>query len=450
MVMDLNILWDSLLTAMADRIGKQDVEIWLKNATPVHLGDGGLLLDVPNRYYADWIADNYVDALSTELKQILGSEVALQFTFTWRDEPADEPVRGAPVRNGSLIDDSRVSGVNPAQTFATFVIGECNKFAHAAAAAVADNPARNYNPLFIYGATGLGKTHLMHAIGNQILASQPSATVVYVTAEDFMNEMVNYLRYKQMDEFRSKYRRRASVLLVDDVQFLSGKERTQEEFFHTFNALHSVGRQIVLSSDAMPKDIGKLERRLQTRFEMGLLADMQAPDRETLLAILHQKADGLRMKIPTDLADAIANLVAGNIRELEGIVNRLGALHALLSEPLTLEWARAKLPGVFDPPVPTVTVAAIIEAVAKFHNLRSADITGTKKTRTLSRARHIAMYLARVHTNLSFPELGREFGGRDHSTIQHGYRKLKDEEVESDADLAYRIKLIEQGLHLRP
>jgi len=442
--MELHNLWDSLLDAMSRRIGKQDVDIWLRNATPVRLEDDGLLLDVPNRYYADWITDNYVEALTSELRRALGDETQPQFSFRWPDDGTGDPTRGPiPPTN-----DGRTSGLNTAQTFANFVIGECNKFAHAAAAAVADNPARNYNPLFIYGATGLGKTHLMHAIGNQIVASQPSATVVYVTAEDFMNEMVNFIRYKQMNAFRDKYRRRASVLLVDDVQFLSNKERTQEEFFHTFNTLHNAGRQIVLSCDTVPKDIGKLERRLQSRFEMGLLADMQAPDRETLLAILHQKADAQRMNLPPDLADAIAQIVAGNIRELEGLVNRLGALNALDSDPLTLDWAREKLPGVFDPPSPEVTIAAIIEGVARFHNLRSADITGTKKTRTLSRARHMAMYLARQHSNLSFPELGREFGGRDHSTIQHGYKKVK-EELDLDPDLAYRVKLVEQSLKLR-
>ncbi len=442
--MELHSLWDSLLDAMSRRIGKQDVDIWLRNATPVHLGNDRLLLDVPNRYYADWITDNYVEALTTELRRALGDDTEPQFSFTWPDDGNGEPSPGT-IPPGN---DGRGSGLNPAQTFANFVIGECNKFAHAAAAAVADNPARNYNPLFIYGATGLGKTHLMHAIGNQIVARQPSATVVYVTAEDFTNEMINFIRYKQMNAFRDKYRRRASVLLVDDVQFLSNKERTQEEFFHTFNTLHNAGRQIVLSCDTVPKDIGKLERRLQSRFEMGLLADMQAPDRETLLAILHQKADAQRMELPHDLADAIAQIVAGNIREVEGIVNRLGALHALHSEPLTLDWARDKLPGVFDPPTPAVTVAGIIEGVARFHNLRSADITGTKKTRTLSRARHMAMYLARQHSNLSFPELGREFGGRDHSTIQHGYKKVK-EELDLDPDLAYRVKLVEQSLKLR-
>jgi chromosomal replication initiator protein len=442
--MELHSLWDSLLDGMSRRIGKQDVEIWLRSATPLRLTNtNGLWLDVPNRYYAEWITDNYGDALTSELKLKLGDDPEPKLEFKWPDDGEGDGAEGsAPAKEG------KGSGLNPAQTFANFVIGECNKFAHAAAAAVADNPARNYNPLFIYGATGLGKTHLMHAIGNQILARQPSATVLYVTAEDFTNEMVHFLRYRAMEEFRDKYRYRASVLLVDDVQFLSNKERTQEEFFHTFNAMHNAGRQIVLSSDVVPKDIGKLERRLQSRFEMGLLADMQAPDRETLLAILHQKADAHRMKIPTELADAIAQLVAGNIRELEGLVNRLGALHALHAEPLTLDWARERLPGVFDPQSPAVTVAAIIEGVARFHNVRSADITGTKKTRTLSRARHIAMYLARQHSNLSFPELGREFGGRDHSTIQHGFKKVK-EELDLDPDLAYRVRLIEQNLKLR-
>jgi chromosomal replication initiator protein len=439
--MDLPTLWDNLLEAMRRRIGKQDVEVWLKAVVPVHLDADTLVLEVPNRYYAEWIGENYADPLRAEARTQLGRTTELR--FTWRDEPtAEEPRPGG---DPDLDHRPRGIGVNAEQTFESFVIGECNKFAHAAANAVADHPARNYNPLFIYGSTGLGKTHLMHAIANRVLQTHPSSRIVYVTAEDFMNEMINCLQYKRMDDFRAKYRKQAGVLLVDDIQFLSGKERTQEEFFHTFNALQSSGRQIVLSSDVIPKDIDKLEPRLRTRFEGGLLADMQAPDKETLLAILRQKADALRLQIPPDLADAIANLVAGNIRELEGVLNRISALHSFYDEPITLEWARKRLPGVFDPPMVTVTVAGIIEAVARFHNLRSADITGTKRTRTLTRPRHIAMYLARAHTTLSFPELGREFGGRDHSTIQHGFRKVK-EELEQDPDLAYKVKLIEQGL----
>lgn len=443
--MDLTTLWDHLLSAMQRRIGHQDVEIWLKTAEPLRLDGNVLVIEVANRYYADWIGDNYLEDLQEEASAALGMGIELEFSFG--DEPSAEVGRRGLERTHDRL--PRALGVNQAQTFDNFVVGECNKFAHAAAGAVSDHPARNYNPLFIYGATGLGKTHLMHAIANHVLRHHGSARVVYVTAEDFMNEMINCLRYKRMEDFRSKYRKRSTVLLVDDIQFLSGKERTQEEFFHTFNALQSGGRQIVLTSDVVPKEIDKLEPRLRTRFEGGLLADMQAPDKETLLAILRQKADGHRLHIPPDLADAIASTVAGNIRELEGILNRLSALHSFYNQPVTLAFARKQLPAVFNPTPATLTVSGIIEAVARFHNLRSADITGNRRTRTLTRPRHIAMFLARRHTDLSFPELGREFGGRDHSTIQHGFRKV-ERELKDNPDLAYKIRLIEQGLDVLP
>ena len=444
-LMDLVQLWDSVLEAMRRRIGHQDVEIWLRNAHPLRLDDDVLWVEVANRYYADWVRGNYVDDLRSEVSSRLGRPVRLD--FSWREDSAVEEVTAAPARDGEAA--PRAIGVNHSQTFDNFVIGECNKFAHAAACAVADHPAEQYNPLFIHGPTGLGKTHLMHSVANRVLAASPDARVVYVTGEDFMNEMINCIRYKRMEDFRGKYRERSTVLLVDDVHFLSGKESTQEEFFHTFNALHASGRQIILTSDVAPRDIDKLEPRLRTRFEGGLLADMQAPDKETLLAILRQKSDAQRLHIPADLAEAIANIVSGNIRELEGILNRIGALHTFYGEHITLEWARRRLPGVFDPPPANVTVAGIIEAVARFHNLRSADITGKSRTRMLTRPRHIAMFLARSHTGLSFPELGREFGGRDHSTIQHGFRKVQDE-LDADPDLAYKVRLIEQNLQLRP
>ena len=441
--MHLPTMWDQTLQAMRRRIGEQDVEIWLRSAYPVRLDGHTLVIEVANRYYSEWISENYLTELLAEATNVTGHPIRIEFIYredptteamNTQDQPAERPQRGL--------------GTNSNQTFENFVVGECNKFAHAAARAVADSPAEDYNPLCIYGATGLGKTHLMHSIGNQILRTTSDARIVYVTAEDFMNEMINCLRYKRMEDFRAKYRKRATVLLVDDIQFLSGKDRTQEEFFHTFNALQTSGRQIVLTSDVIPKDIEKLEPRLRTRFEGGLLADMQAPDVETLLAILYQKADQMRFSIPADLADAIAQQVSGNIRELEGILRRLSALHAFHDEPLTLAFARAKLPDLFAQEPTDLTVAKIIEAVARFHNLRSADITGTKRTRKLTRPRHIAMYLARKHTGLSFPELGREFGGRDHSTIQHGFRKVQ-RELSDDADLSYQVRLIGQGLGIR-
>jgi chromosomal replication initiator protein len=441
-------IWTQLLAALQRRIGHQDVEIWLRDARPTNLTAGRLVVEVPNRYYADWIAENYRDVLENEATQIMGQPVELELTFG--DDPTLEAPRN-PVGTRSIRDAlPRAIGVNRSQRFDNFVVGECNKFAHAAASAVADNPARNYNPLFIYGSSGLGKTHLMHAIGNRGLEITPDTRVVYVTAEDFMNEMINCLRHKRMEDFRAKYRRRSKVLLVDDIQFLAGRERTQEEFFHTFNALQTLGRQIVLTSDVVPRKIRGLEPRLRTRFEGGLLADMQAPDRETLLAILLQKTELRGLQLPSDLADAIAAKVQGNIRELEGILNRLGAKHAFYREALSLDFARQHMPDVFDPAPPQLTVSGIIEAVARAHNLRSADITGSRRTRSLTGPRHIAMYLARKHTTLSFPELGREFGGRDHSTVQHGYRKVKRAiEDQHDPDLSTKVRLLEHTLNIR-
>jgi chromosomal replication initiator protein len=413
----------------------------------LRLDGNTLVLEVANRYYSEWIQDNYLGALCEEATSALGVPVDLDFEF--REEPTSEVPRAALPTPSQGDVQPRGLGVNTAQNFASFVVGDCNKFAHAAARAVADAPALSYNPLFVYGATGLGKTHLMHAIGNDILARNPSARIVYTTAEDFMNEMINGLRYKRMEDFRAKYRKRCTVLLVDDIQFLSRKEATQEEFFHTFNALQASGRQIVLTADVIPKDIEKLEPRLRTRFEGGLLADMQAPDRETLLAILYQKADALRLPIPANVAEAIGNHVAGNIRELEGLLNRLSALHSFYNEPVTLEFARKRMPTLFaSASTVAVTVSGIIEAVARFHNLRSADLTGDRRTRTLTRPRHIAMYLARKHTSLSYPELGRDFGGRDHSTIQYGFHKVEQELVDNP-DLTYTIRMIEQSLSIR-
>jgi chromosomal replication initiator protein len=440
MSMDATQLWDRLLEAMQQRIGREDTEIWLSGARALQLDGDVLTLEVSNRYYRDWITDNHLNDMVGEASALRGRPTRIELTTQdAADHTGDH--RGT-------TEQPRAVGVSAGQTFENFVVGECNQFAHAAARAVSDSPADQYNPLFVWGSTGLGKTHLMHAVANHILATDPSSRIVYVTAEDFMNDMINCLRYKRMEDFRDKYRKRASVLLVDDVQFLSGKERTQVEFFHTFNALVNSGRQIVLTADVNPKDIDKLEPRLRTRFEGGLLADISAPDSETLLAILRQKSELQNLSIPPDLAEAIAHQVEGNIRELEGILNRLAALHTFYNQPLTLAFARDKMPNVFRTSPIVLTVPTIIEAVARFHSLRSADITGSKRTRTLTRPRQIAMFLARRYTSLSFPELGREFGGRDHSTIQYGYKKVA-KEIKDDADLAYKIKLIESSLKVR-
>ncbi len=437
--MDLSRLWESTLGELEGLIGQTNVQVWLSKAVPVALDDNDLAVQVPNRYYADWIRDNYEGPITRALCEVL-SRPTMSVRFIWVSDHAHHGVS----TEIPVVD--RAFGVNHNQSFDNFVVGECNKFAHAAASAVAQNPARQYNPLFIYGSTGLGKTHLMHAVANRVLRQRGDAHVVYVTAENFMNEMINCIRYKRMEDFRTKYRERSTLLLVDDIQTIAGRDRTQEEFFHTFNALSGTGSQVVITSDVTPSEIDKLEPRLRTRFDGGLLADMQAPDPETLMAILHQKADISRLTIPQDLAVMITERVAGSIRKLEGILNRILALHTFYEEPVTLEWARRRLPKIFeDPPAPTVTVTRIIEVVAGYHSIRPADILGKKRTRTLTRPRHIAMYLARKHTALSYPELGREFGDRDHSTIQHGHKKV-DEALPDDPDLTTKVAMIEQTL----
>jgi chromosomal replication initiator protein len=288
----------------------------------------------------------------------------------------------------------------------------------------------------------------MHAIGNEIARRQPSAHVVYVTTEEFTNNLINSIRYKRTEPFRSQYRSSNTVLLIDDIQFLSGKQRTQEELFHTFNALQAAGRQMVLTCDVEPDQIADLQPRLVTRFSAGLVADLQPPDTETLLAILHSKADLAGLALPSDLARAIAEGSRGSIREVEGMLSRLGMFARVEDKPLTIELARRALPRLFVAPVPVVSAAAIIEMVARLANLRSADLTGHGRSRALSQPRQIAMFLARKHTSLSFPELAREFGNRDHTTIVHGARKI-EQEIKRSPDLEYQVQLIEQSLGLR-
>lgn len=435
--MDLQSHWERLLSCIRQEIDAEEVDVWFRDARPRRLDGDRLVVEVANAYYVEWITHNYLPLMREHTAEVFGRPVEFTFEVTERLDPV-EPRPSRP----------QLAGVNTRQTFDNFVVGECNRLAHAAALAVVDNPAVTYNPLYVYGSTGLGKTHLMHAIGNEIARRFPGQRVVYTTMEDFLNELINAIRTHSQDKFRARYRDQASVLLIDDIQFLQARERTQEEFFHTFNALIGSGKQIVLTSDVEPKELIKLEARLRTRFEAGLIADIAPPDYETLRAILQRKADDQGFRLPDDLAHAIAEVAAGNVRELEGVINRLSALVRVYHQPLTLEFARKHLPSLFSPEPTVVTAAAIIETVAKFHNLKSADITGKKRTRALTDPRHVAMYLARVHTKMSFPELGREFGGRDHTTVQHGVRKVESE-LSTDPELAHQIRLIEQSLRLR-
>jgi chromosomal replication initiator protein len=316
------------------------------------------------------------------------------------------------------LDGEVYNNINPRYTFSDFVVGNSNQFCHAAAMRVAEKPGQSYNPLFIYGGVGLGKTHLLHAIGNAVVERSPSSRVLYMSSETFTNELILALRHAKMEEFKRKLRT-IEVLLIDDIQFISGKERTQEEFFHTFNALYSAKRQIVITSDKIPTDIPGIEERLQTRFSWGLTADLQAPDFETRVAILKQKALLEQFQLPHEVSHLIAERISSNVRELEGALTRLHAMSSIQSVPISLEMAKTTLKPLLQPKVVNISVDDIKKAVSTHFNLKVSEIISKRRTKNLSFPRHIAMYLCRKHTTASYPEIGEHFGGRDHSSVIH-------------------------------
>ncbi len=437
--MNAQELWEWLVARLEEDVDADILAVYFLHTRATSFAGDRLRVEVTNRYYLEWVKDNYLSLLQGYAQQRFGRPIAVELVA------AEEHGEAA---GTTAVPATRTTLVQASQTFETFVVGPCNEFAHAAAQAVCDKPGGKYNPLYLFGASGLGKTHLLHAIGNEIARRQPGTQLLYLTTEDFTNDLVNAIRWKRTEQFRSRFRAANAVLLLDDVQFLSGRARTQEELFHTFNALQSVGCQIVLTSDQEPQDVVGLEPRLVTRFAGGLVADLQAPDPETLLAILHNLAERTGTHLPHDLASALASQAHGSIREVSGLFNRLQKLAEVKEVPLTLEFARTSLPDLFAPAPRQVSVAMIIEAVARVHNLRSADITGQGRSRTLTRPRQIAMHLARKHTALSYPELAREFGGRDHTTIVYGVQKVETD-LQRDPDLAFQVHLLEQNLGLR-
>jgi chromosomal replication initiator protein len=346
--------------------------------------------------------------------------------------------------NQSAVISAEASNINPRYTFSDFVVGNSNQFCHAAAMRVAENPGQSYNPLFIYGGVGLGKTHLLHAIGNAVLQRNPASSVLYMSSETFTNELIQALRNAKMDEFKKRLRA-IEVLLIDDIQFISGKERTQEEFFHTFNALYSAKRQIVITSDKIPTDIPGIEERLQTRFSWGLTADLQAPDFETRVAIIKQKALLDNCALPENVAHLIAERISSNVRELEGALTRLHAVSSIQDIPISLEMAHAALKPLLQPKVVNVSVEDIKKAVANHFSLKVSDIISKRRTKNLSFPRHIAMYLCRKHTTASYPEIGDHFGGRDHSSVIHA-ASVVSSKIASDPEIKALVDEIERIL----
>jgi chromosomal replication initiator protein len=450
----MEAVWLRITEILREKIGGQNFDTWFRPALLLGVHESRALLQLPNRFFVDWVSDHYQPALLESLRAVLGPDVSgvtLRVSpnpqgelFPASDRRVESPSAGAPRRA------ARRGGLVPRYTFANFVVGASNKFAHAAAEAVANKPGEHYNPLFIYGGVGLGKTHLINAIGHQVFEFSASAKVSYFSAESFMNELITAIREKRMDDFKNRFRR-LDVLILDDVQFLAGREQTQVEFFHTFNTLHESHRQIVLSSDKFPKDIPQLEERLRNRFEWGLIADIQAPDIETRIAILLKKAELEGLPLSHDVALFLAGKFEANIRELEGSLTRLGALASFLKKPITVEFAREVLRDLVKERSPQVTVEKVQQVVSAEFAIKLTDLKSPKRTRSLAFARQVAMYLSRKLAGASLPSIGEKFGNRDHSTVIHAIQvieKRRDEDPGFHATLAGLERLIESQSRL--
>jgi|LGVF01.1.fsa_nt_gb chromosomal replication initiator protein len=426
-----NTIWNNTLKIISNEITVVSFNTWIKTLEPIAIDDNVFILKTPNTFNKDILESRYSDLITNSLYQSTNKSYKLKIITDQNTAIyADKTKKLREKENYS--DFETFPQLNPKYIFEEFVIGNSNRFAHAASLAVAESPAKAYNPLFIYGGVGLGKTHLMHAIGHYILNQNPNTKILYVSSENFTNDLINSIKDDKNEEFRNKYRN-LDVLLIDDIQFIAGKERTQEEFFHTFNALHQSNKQIVISSDRTPKEIKTLEDRLCSRFEWGLITDMQAPDFETRIAILRKKAETDDIIIPNDVFDFIAKKMKSNIRELEGALTRVIAFSSLTNSEINIDLAKEALKEIITSSGPIkVTSSLIKEIIANSYNVTIEDLSSPKRMRIISYPRQIAMYLCRELTNLSLPKIGQEFGGRDHTTVIHAYDKISNEIKESE------------------
>lgn len=444
-------LWQKTLATLETKLSKPSFETWFKSTKPVSYESNTLIVSVPNDFARDWLESRYSIIIKETLNVLTMKEVAVKFVIpqvvdeSLYESTPKPPVAEQTAGNNATAEDYTPTALNPKYTFDTFVIGAGNRFAHAASLAVAEAPAKSYNPLFIYGGVGLGKTHLMHAIGHYVLEHNPSAKVVYISSEKFTNEFINAIRDNKTVDFRNKYRN-IDVLLIDDIQFLAGKEQTQEEFFHTFNALHEESKQIIISSDRPPKEIPTLEDRLRSRFEWGLITDVQPPDYETRIAILRKKAKAEALDIPSEVITHIANKIDTNIRELEGALIRVVAYSSLINRDLSAELAAEALKDIVPSNKPKqITIAEIQRVTGEHFDVKLEDFKAKKRTKAIAFPRQIAMYLARELTDFSLPKIGDEFGGRDHTTVIHAHDKIA-KELQSDFTLRQTIEALKEKL----
>jgi chromosomal replication initiator protein len=419
--------WEKILSQLRGEVSDQVYETWLRPLRFVTREGGVVFLATPHKFFKQWIEENHLPRLEEIARKELGEDVTVEIVVGGEEESLPPPV--TPARYLQLPEETvtRVRSVygplNARYSFDRFVVGTGNQFAHAASVAVANDPGNSYNPLFIYGGVGLGKTHLLHAIGNEALAKQPQLRVCYIPAEKFTNDLITSIRTNRMPEFKERYRN-VDILLMDDVQFIAGKTRTQEEFFHTFNDLYSSRKQIVVSSDKFPKEIPDLEERIQSRFEWGLVADIQPPDIETRVAILNRKAEAESIALPEDVALLLATVVKSNIRELEGYLIRIGAHASLTRREINLDLARSILSPLISNTAREISPDAILKSVAEHYGVKVSDLRSDRKHKAIAGPRQMAMYLMRELTNCSFPDIGQRFGGRDHTTVMYAVKKI--------------------------
>ena len=418
--------WETVLSAIQTRVSKQNFDIWFKPtvAESETREARQLIIRVPNEYFRYWLTENYSEVIEEALGEVGLEDWAWEMVVEDSGPGHDRFGPGTDVITEGPCPQAAQCHLNPKYTFGRFVVGASNQFAHAAALAVAEQPSKAYNPLFVYGGVGLGKTHLMHAVGHYIKIRSPRARLIYMSSERFMNELINSIRYDKTIQFREKYRN-IDVLLIDDIEFLAGKERTQEEFFHTFNDLYDNQKQIVISSDCPPREIPTLEERLHSRFEWGLIADIQAPDLETKVAILKKKAELEAVSLPDDVVFFIAQHIRSNVRELEGSLIRLVAFSSLTGEEITLDLAEKVLKNIAEQDTRIITVEDVQKVVANHFSLSPTELRARNNSRRIAEPRQIAMYLARVLTKNSLPQIGKAFGGKHHTTVLHSIRKIE-------------------------
>lgn len=433
---EISPVWSKTLISLKNQVNEQIFNAWFNPIKPLSLDEKSIGLGVPNEFFKEWVSERYLNLIKSSLTKAAGRELEISFSVVPQNEFEQEKKTKEPhpkEKRGLLRSifpkqaaeqKPRHIGLNPKYTFESFVVGSSNRFAHAASLAVSESPAKTYNPLFIYGGVGLGKTHLMHAMGNHMSQKSSKTKILYISSEEFTNQLINAIQNRSTQKFRQRYRY-LDILLVDDIHFIAGKESTQEEFFHTFNALHDAHKQIVISSDRPPKEIQALEERLVSRFGWGLVTDIQAPDFETRIAILKKKSEKETIHVPDDVFYFLGENIRTNIRELEGALIRVVAYAKLVSKNISVDLAKEVLRGMITEEEKKIGVGLIQKKVAEYFSISLQDMKTKKRTQTIAYPRQIAMYLSRDLTNLSLPEIGLYFGGRDHTTVIHACNKVE-------------------------